>query len=101
MTNAKAYPGQVIAYADDNGEMVACVLSQNADGSALVLKQIGIIPTGDDKTVEVSTTGKITLKGATNATAGQQPRIVNKGTAEAPKLELEWYTPDNSTVSGL
>lgn len=101
LTNAKAYPGQVIAYADDNGEMVACVLSQNADGSALVLKQIGIIPTGDNKTVEVSATGEITLKGAAGATAGQQPRIVNKGTAEAPKLELEWYTPDNSTVSGL
>ena len=101
LSNSKAYPGQVIAYAEDNGEMTACVLSQNAEGTALTLKPIGIIPMGDNKTVDVSATGVITLKGAANATAGQQPRIVNKGTAEAPQLELEWYTPDNSTVDGL
>lgn len=101
LSNSKAYPGQVIAYAEDNGEMTACVLSQNAEGTALTLKPIGIIPMGDGKTVDVSATGVITLKGAANATAGQQPRIVNNGTAEEPKLELEWYTPDNSTVAGL
>lgn len=101
LSNAKAYPGQVIAYAEANGEMKVCVLSQNAEGTALTLKPVGIIPTGDGKTIEVSATGEITLKGSATATAGQQPRIVNKGTAEAPKLELEWYTPDNSTVAGL
>ena len=81
--------------------MKVCVLSQNAEGTALTLKPVGIIPSGDGKTVEVSATGEISLKGAANATAGQQPRIVNRGTAEAPQLELEWYTPDNSTVAGL
>lgn len=101
LSNAKAYPGQVIAYAEANGEMKVCVLSQNAEGTALTLKPVGIIPSGDAKTIEVSDTGVISLKGAAAATAGQQPRIKNVGTAEEPKLELEWYTPDNSTVAGL
>lgn len=56
LTNAKAYPGQVIAYAEADvkdgetlvkaGGMVACVLSSNAAGTGLELKQIGVIPTG-------------------------------------------------------
>lgn len=97
-TNAVAYPGQIIAVLED-GKMVAYVL--NGNGESLVLEQIGIIPTGDGKTISVTEDGEISLLGAANATAGQQLRIANKGTAEEPKLELEWFTPSTDTVDGL
>ena len=60
LSNAKAYPGQVIAYADAEGSMVACVLSQNAEGTALELKQIGVIPTGAGA-VSVTADGEISV----------------------------------------
>jgi uncharacterized coiled-coil protein SlyX len=90
-----AYPGQVVAVVGETSTTIY-YLDQN-----LAIQPVGIIPTGDDKTVEVTEEGAISLKGAAQAQAGQQPRIVNKGTAEAPKLELEWFTPDTSTVAGL
>ena len=90
-----AYPGQVVAVVEDSKTTIYYL-----DGNCAI-KPVGIIPTGDDKTVEVTSEGEISLKGAAEAKAGQQPRIVNKGTAEAPKLELEWFTPDNSSVEGL
>lgn len=57
------------------------------------LKEVGSIPVGDDKSIEVAD-GKIMVKGAAAATSGQQPRIGTNGA-------IEWYTPDTSTVSGL
>ena len=94
-TNPVAYPGQVCAVVEADSTTIY-YLDQNLD-----VKPVGVIPTGDNKTIEVTADGQISLFGADEATAGQQPRIVNKGTAEAPRLELEWYTPDNSTVAGL
>ena len=90
-----AYPGQVVAVVGDSSTTIY-YLDQN-----LAIQPVGIIPTGDNKTIEVTEAGAISLKGAAQALAGQQPRIVNKGTESAPKLELEWYTPDTSTVDGL
>lgn len=87
LSNAKAYPGQIIAYSEADvyeedgttlkkaGSMVACVLSQNAAGTALELKPIGIIPTGDNKTIEVSAEGAIALLGAKDAANGTLPMI--------------------------
>lgn len=40
-SNAKAYPGQLIAYSDTNGEMIACIVTQNIDGTVLTIKEIG------------------------------------------------------------
>lgn len=53
LTNPKAYPGQFIAYADDLGSMVACVISQNVDGSALELKKIGSNSINENETIEI------------------------------------------------
>lgn len=75
LSNSKAYPGQVIAYAESDGSMTACVLSQNTDGTALTLKQIGIIPSGDAKTIEVTAAGVISLLGASTAANGTLPMI--------------------------
>ena len=85
LSNAKAYPGQVIAYAEENGEMTVCVLSQNTEGSALTLKPVGVIPTGDNKTIEVSAEGAIALLGAKDAANGTLPMIGEDG-------KLTWKT---------
>lgn len=88
LANAKAYPGQVIAYAEANGEMTVCVLSQNAEGSALTLKPVGVIPTGDGKTIEVSAEGAIALFGAKDAASGTLPMLEEVD----GKSKLVWKT---------
>ena len=92
LSNSKAYPGQVIAYAEDDGSMTACVLSQNAEGTALTLKPIGIIPSGDAKTIEVTADGQISIYGFGDATTGYLPRKATDGT-------LEWV-PISAVVQG-
>ena len=82
LTNAKAYPGQVIAYAEDNGEMTVCVLSQNVAGDALTLKQVGIIPVGSGA-INVTEAGEISVN-VDNSTI----KIVDgKLVAEIPEFE--------------
>ena len=92
LSNSKAYPGQVIAYAETDGSMTACVLSQNAEGTALTLKPIGIIPSGDAKTIEVTADGQISIYGFGDATTGYLPRKAEDGT-------LEWV-PISAVVQG-
>ena len=78
LTNSKAYPGQVIAYVDAKNEMTVCVLSQSADGESLVLKPVGIIPVGDNKSIDVDENGRVTIHGfdaLTNEHVGYLPRI--------------------------
>ena len=57
------------------------------------LKEVGAVPVGDGKSIEV-VDGKIVIKGFGTATAGQQLRIGTNG-------NVEWFTPDTSTVDGL
>ena len=92
LSNSKAYPGQVIAYAETDGSMTACVLSQNVEGTALTLKPIGIIPSGDAKTIEVTADGQISIYGFGDATTGYLPRKAEDGT-------LEWV-PVSAVVQG-
>lgn len=92
LSNSKAYPGQVIAYAETDGSMTACVLSQNAEGTALTLKPIGIIPSGDAKTIEVTADGQISIYGFGDATTGYLPRKGEDG-------KLEWV-PISAVVQG-
>ncbi len=93
LTNAKAYPGQVIAYAEANGEMKVCVLSQNAEGTALTLKPVGVIPSGDAKTIEVSAAGAIALFGAATAANGTLPMIEEVEQEDgSKKSQLVWKT---------
>lgn len=80
------------------GENV-CVVTENTANLYIIqpdktLKPVGSEVLGDGKSIEI-VDGKVSLKGFSAATAGQQPRINAAGTA------LEWYTPDTSTVSGL
>ena len=93
-SNAVAYPGQIIAVAE-NGKMVAYVLAENTEGNALELQQIGIIPTGDNKTISVSDTGEISLLATkeANVTEGAQLTLTANG-------KLKWVMPDTTTAEG-
>lgn len=123
LSNAKAYPGQVIAYAEENGEMTVCVLSQNAEGTALTLKPVGVIPEGDNRSIDMSAEDVISLhnfgkvfykyideEGETPAhyekvevsesapwIAGLEPKVVT----EDGKLVLGWFEPNPTTIEGV
>lgn len=57
------------------------------------LQPVGSTVLGDGKSITVAD-GKVQLVGFAEAQPGQQPRIGSDG-------NLEWYTPDASTVEGL
>ena len=57
------------------------------------LKAVGTSVLGDGKSITISD-GTVSIKGFADATANQQPRKNASG-------EIEWYTPDTSTVAGL
>ena len=93
-SNAVAYPGQIIAVAE-NEKMVAYVLAENAEGTALTLQQIGIIPTGDNNTISVSETGEISLLATKDANVGAGAQLTL--TADG---KLKWVMPDTQTAQG-
>lgn len=57
------------------------------------LTEVGSVPVGDGKSIEV-VDGVVAIKGFGSAVAGQQLRIGTSG-------EVEWFTPDTTTVEGL
>lgn len=108
-SNAVAYPGQVIAVAEGN-KMVAYVLAENTAGDALVLQQIGIIPTGDDKTINVTEDGVISLLAADTEVFKKdaegnptEEKEINAGAQLVLQADgtLKWVKPDTTTVEGL
>ena len=90
-----SYIGQVITVFEND---VVNVYKIEADRS---LSEVGTVTAGDNKSITLSEDGILSLVGFENAVAGQQLRVVNKGTAEEPDLQIEWFTPDTSTVDGL
>ena len=64
-----AYPGQVVAVVNADSTKIY-YLDQN-----LAIQPVGIIPTGDSKTIEVTETGAISLLGAAGAANGTIPMI--------------------------
>lgn len=89
-----AYIGQIITVYEND---VITVYKIEADRT---LSEVGRATDGDGKSISL-TDGVLSLFGFENATAGQQMRVVNVGTEENPDLQLEWYSPDTSTVEGL
>lgn len=79
------------------GENVVVVTGGNATLYLIqpdnTLKEVGAVPVGDGKSIEV-VDGKIVIKGFGAAKAGQQLRIGTSG-------NVEWFTPDTSTVERL
>lgn len=64
-----AYPGQIIAIVEETGTQI-CYLDKD-----LNVCPVGIIPTGDNKSIEVSATGAISLLGAAGAADGTLPML--------------------------
>lgn len=79
IAGAFSYPGQIIALVDENATTIY-YLDQNK-----VKQPVGIIPTGDDKTIEVSEAGAIGLLGADGAANGTLPMVGDDG-------KLTWKT---------
>lgn len=79
-TNPVAYPGQICAVVGVDATTVY-YLDQN-----LAIQPVGIIPTGDNKTIEVTANGAISLLGAAGAANGTLPMI------DAETGKLVWKT---------
>lgn len=101
-----SYPGQVIAVAEGN-KMVAYVLAENTEGTKLELQQIGIIPTGDGKTIDVTEDGVISLLAAdaqvdekNEAGEATGNKVVNTGAQLVLQSDgtIKWVQPDTSTA---
>ena len=85
------YAGQIVALAAD-GELSVFALKEKIDGTFETVAVGGNL-SADGKAV-IDTDGILSLKGFDAASANQQLRKNANG-------ELEWFTPDTSTVSGL
>lgn len=79
IAGAFSYPGQIIALVDENATTIY-YLDQNKEK-----QPVGIIPEGDEKTIEVSAAGAIALLGAADAENGTLPMIGEDG-------KLTWKT---------
>ena len=79
-TNPVAYPGQICAVVGVDATTIY-YLDQNLD-----IQPVGIIPTGDNKTIEVTAQGAISLFGAATAPNGTLPMI------DAETGKLVWRT---------
>lgn len=75
-----AYPGQVVAVVGASATNIY-YLDQN-----LAIKPVGVIPTGDEKTIEVTSEGAISLLGAATAPNGTLPMI------DSTSGKLVWKT---------
>lgn len=88
------YAGQYLALVDnDTRKVTAYILEEKEDGT-FDYKEVGITPIGDDKTVDVDSSGKITLHGLDGKSDGTYvPKLVDG--------ELVWAEPSAVTVEGL
>ena len=64
-----AYPGQVVAVVEESATTIYYL------DQTLAIKPVGVIPTGDGKTIEVTSEGAISLLGAATAPNGTLPMI--------------------------
>lgn len=86
-SSTQYYYGQNIVVVE-SGTATLYVIQPNK-----TLQPVGSTVLGDGKSITV-VDGKVQLLGFAEAQPGQQPRIGSTG-------NLEWYTPDASTVEGL
>ena len=78
-SNPVAYPGQICAVVGETATTIY-YLDQN-----LAIQPVGVIPSGDSKTIEVTEAGAISLLGAAGAANGTLPMIGDDG-------KLTWKT---------
>ena len=84
-----AYPGQIIAVVEASATTIYYI------DQAMALQEVGKIPLGDGKSIEVdAATGKISILGVDTAETGAQPVKQADGS-------IKWLKPDTTTVEGL
>ena len=86
-----SYVGQVISVYEND---VVTVYKINADRS---LGEVGKATNGDEKSIHLTDEGILALMGFDTATENQQLRVKVVG----GEKQLEWFSPDTSTVEGL
>ena len=82
------YIGENIVVVEENAATMYLI------GPDKKLAPVGRVYIGDDKTIVIDENNSIAIKGFAEAEASQQLRKNANG-------ELEWFTPDNSTVENL
>ena len=86
-----SYVGQVISVYEND---VVTVYKINADRS---LGEVGKATNGDEKSIHLTDEGILALMGFDTAIENQQLRVKVVG----GEKQLEWFSPDTSTVEGL
>ena len=86
-----SYVGQVISVFEDDKVTVYKI---NADRT---LGVVGIVTGADEKSIHLTDDGILALMGFDSAIENQQLRVKVVG----GEKQLEWFTPDTSTVEGL
>lgn len=76
-----AYPGQIVAVVEEDATSIY-YLDQNC-----AIQPVGVMPSGDSKTIEVTTNGMIGLLGAKDAANGTLPMIGEDGKLTWKSLE--------------
>lgn len=76
-----AYPGQIVAVVEEDSTSIY-YLDQNC-----AIQPVGVMPSGDNKTIEVTTGGMIGLLGAKDAANGTLPMIGEDGKLTWKSLE--------------
>ena len=83
-TNPVAYPGQIIAVVENDSTGVYYI------DHTMNLKEVGKLPTGDNKTITISDDGKLSYKEVTKQTIGE---LTPQKTIEV-KLEIMGDLPE-------
>lgn len=125
-TNAVAYEGQILAVTE-NGDTTAYIITPKVQGTHSItevdpkteeevtteynvcIKPIGVIPTGDGKTISVTEDGKISLlaadvqvdeKNEDGEATGN--KVINAGAQLILQSDgtIKWVQPDTSTAEG-
>ena len=103
-----AYVGQIVSLVDETNGKVTVYSIQNLAGD---LKEVGTVPVGDEKTIDVDAEGKISLAnieslvferdilGEDEEPTGEKEEI--KYQALLTKDGLVWVEPSKTTVEGL
>ena len=107
-SGAIAYVGQIVSLVDETNGKVTVYSIQNLAGD---LKEVGTIPVGDEKTIDVDAEGKISLAnieslvferdilGEDEEPTGEKEEV--KYQALLTKDGLVWVEPSKTTVEGL
>lgn len=89
------YAGQYIALVNNSSRVVTAYILQEKEDGTFETKEVGKLPTGDDKSIDVDETGKISIKGIGDLASDKVYQLTYTNGA------LSWVIPDNTTVEGL